>query len=81
MIKRIIPPALFLLIGTIACGFIFGYADQITIGYLVVVQVFAFLISLIFVLRPNRADKHLWIIYIIIFLLQNLGQIAEHLQL
>ena len=72
--RKIAAPALFLLLASIACSFLFKY--DLGIVPIIIQETIAFLFGYFAVVRPGRSRLFLWIIYIVLFLLLNIGGIA-----
>lgn len=76
-LRQAAAPAAFLLITSIACSLIFGY--DIGIVAIAIQEFLAYLFGYFLVIRPRRSCALLWCIYVISFLLLNIGSIAERL--
>lgn len=72
--RQIAAPALFLLLASVACSFLFRY--DVGIVPILIQEAVAFLFGYFAVIRPGRSRSFLWIIYAALFLLLNLGGIA-----
>jgi len=72
--RQISAPALFLLLGSIACSFLFRY--DIGVIPILIQEVIAFLFGYFAVVRSGRSRVWLWVIYIVMFLMLNIGGIA-----
>lgn len=77
-LQQIAVPAFCMLAATVVCAFLFGYAGSIGVVFLLIQQLFALLTGYFAVIRLGRSRIHLWVNYLIWFLLPNIGSIAQY---